>query len=60
MIGPVMGKVMVQKLSQAVEPSMLAASYMDSGMECRAARKMKICTPERIMMKKMLLMASLM
>ena len=55
-----MGNVMVQKLSQAVEPSMLAASYMDSGMECRAARKMKICTPERIMMKKMLLMASLM
>ena len=47
-IGVIMGKVTFQKDSQAVAPSMEAASYTLRGMDCSAARKITVCTPESI------------
>ena len=58
MMGVVMGKVIFQKHSQEVAPSMLAASYILSGMELSPARKIKICTPERIKISVILVTAA--
>ena len=44
------GKVIFQKLSQPVQPSILAASYMLGGMVCKPDRKMMIWIPEDIAM----------
>ena len=50
MMGLIMGKVTFQKFSQPVAPSMVEASYREGDMVCRPARKMRICTPEAMVM----------
>ena len=49
-IGLIIGKVIFQKFSQAVAPSMLDASYREGAMDCSPARNIRICTPEAVMM----------
>ena len=44
-----MGKVISQKVSQPVAPSMLHASYRAGEMLLNPARKMKIWMPELLM-----------
>ena len=42
-MGEIIGKVIFQKFSQAVAPSILEASNNDSGIVCKAESKSKIC-----------------
>lgn len=45
--GLIIGKVTNQKLSQAVAPSIFAASYDEDGIDCNADKNSIICIPER-------------
>ena len=47
-IGLIIGKVTFQKVSHAVAPSIVHASYIEGEMDCNAARNIRICTPERL------------
>ena len=58
--GITMGKVTFQKVSYPVAPSIFATSYMEPGMDCSAAMKMMICTPDAEMMSLILATASTM
>ena len=59
-IGVRIGKVIFQNFSQAVHPSISAASYREGDTDCSPARKRRICTPERHDSSKMLLAAVVM
>ena len=44
--GLIIGKVIFQKFSQPVAPSMEEASYKEGEMPCRPAKNMRIWTPD--------------
>lgn len=46
MVGETMGKVIFQKISQEVPPSIFAASYMEMGMDWRAVINSSVWMPD--------------
>ena len=52
-IGEIIGSVILQKVSNALQPSSCATSYSVGEIACKPDRKIKICTPDVVTTSKM-------